>query len=115
MDGLQMSYTDTTYDQAQRAYILRVRGSGPQELNFALAGVAESEEKTTRPISIVNPAFVIKKWGNTRAAIKVNGKLMGVNRDFRVGYEETPEGTDLIVWLKMKSDETTRFSVFSID
>jgi hypothetical protein len=114
MDGLKMSYTDKTYDQTQRAYIISGTESGPRQLEFAL-GFEVFEEEGMIPISIVNPAFVIKKWGNARAAIKVNGKLMHAGRDLRLGYEESATGTDLIVWLKMKSDKTTRFSVFPIN
>jgi len=31
--------------------------------------------------------------------------------NFRVGYEETPTGKDLILWLKLKSSKTVKFSI----
>jgi len=36
-------------------------------------------------------------------------------KDFRAGYEETHTGSDLILWLKMKSDKTVRFSISPVD
>lgn len=30
---------------------------------------------------------------------------------FRVGYEQTPTGSDLVIWLKMKTNKSTYFSI----
>lgn len=60
---------------------------------------------------IVNPAFVVKDWGDTDVTLEVDSKLRQQGHDFRVGYEETPTGTDLIIWLKMKTGDPVKFSI----
>jgi len=60
--------------------------------------LAASEESP-----VVNPALVIENWGDTDAALKINGKEIKRGKDFRVGHEKTAEGTDLIVWVKTHS------------
>jgi hypothetical protein len=47
--------------------------------------------------------------GNRNHSQSGNKALNGDN--FRVGYEDTATGTDLIVWLKMKSSDTVKFSL----
>jgi hypothetical protein len=41
----------------------------------------------------------------------VDGKPMEQGKAFRVGYEQTPTGKDLIIWLKMKKNKTVKFSI----
>ena len=60
---------------------------------------------------IINPAFIVKDWDESEVELKVDGKTIEQGKAFRVGYEQTPTGKDLIIWLKMKTNETTRFSI----
>jgi len=84
------------YDQAQRAYVLSCKGRNkPSILEFTLAANENSP--------VVNPAFVVKGWGNAGASLRVNGKKVTRGRDFRFGHRRSPEGSDLIVWFKTKS------------
>jgi hypothetical protein len=61
MDGFEPSYAVTTYDQAQRAYIVPKQGLGPAPLEFTLAH--EDMDQFTPPQWVVNPAFIVKDWG----------------------------------------------------
>jgi hypothetical protein len=69
----------------------------------------EFEEEMQR--AIVNPAIVMKDWGDAGVTLKINGKSIKPGKDFRVGYEETHTGKDLVLWLKMKTVKTTRFTL----
>jgi hypothetical protein len=100
MDGLEMSYTVITYDHAQRAYIVPREGRGPRELEFALEGDEDMREFGA-PMRIVNPAFIVKDWGKAPVTLEMNGRPVAQGPDFRVGYE----GTDLILWLRLKTSE----------
>ena len=83
-------------------------------MEFALK-VDEDVRELGAPICIVNPAFIVKDWGTSGVELKVDGKTVKQGKDFRIGYEETHTGSDLVVWLKMKSDKTVRFSLTPVD
>ena len=84
------------YDPTERAYHLVCKKSGkPSRLNFELAASKDSP--------VVNPAFVVKNWGEKGAALKINGKKIKQGKNFRVGHRHTVEGSDLIVWIKTES------------
>jgi len=82
------------YDRSQRAYVMT---AASQNLSFKLNG---SEENP-----IVNPCFVIKRWGLSDARVKIDGKEVNRGRDLRYGHRRGSDGTDLIVWIKT---ETTK-------
>jgi len=60
---------------------------------------------------VVNPAFVIKSWGESDAELKVNGKKLKRGEDFRFGHRHTLEGCDLVVWIKTESTEPTQITL----
>ena len=107
MDGLDNPYTQMTYSQAQRAYIV----PGDQrvaKLEFRL-GFEDEDDQDPIPVSLVNPAFVVKNWGRSRVKVRVDGRTMEPDKDVRVGYEITSTGTDMILWLNMKSDKSVKY------
>ncbi|MHC4844190.1 MAG: hypothetical protein ACYTEE_10350, partial [Planctomycetota bacterium] len=97
---------DLIYNTAQRAYIVPREGQGPVSVEFKL-----TKYSYEAPLQIVNPAFVIKDWGESDVIVKVDGKSFECGKDFHAGYEKTTTGTDLILWFKMKSTEETRFVI----
>ncbi|MHC4617089.1 MAG: LamG-like jellyroll fold domain-containing protein [Planctomycetota bacterium] len=81
------------YNKHQRAYILFCEEKGePSTLKFEVAASEESP--------LVNPAFVIKNWGEAGARIKLNGEQVKRGKSFRYGHNHTLEGSDLVVWLE---------------
>jgi hypothetical protein len=108
MEVLKPSYTVDTYDPAQRAYVLQCDVEGPSEIEFELE---MEEDFSDVPQAIVNPAILIKDWGDSGVELKVDGEPVERGKDFRVGYEETHTGKDLVIWLKMKTSETVEFSI----
>lgn len=115
MSGIEPKYKVRIYDPAQRAYIVPRRDRGPREFKFSLTEYPDTEDETQAPVWIVNPAFIIKDWGTSGVELKVDGRPLEVGNDLRIGYEETHSGTDLILWLKMKSDKTVKFSLSPVN
>jgi hypothetical protein len=105
IDGWEPDYTYFTYDPAQKAYIVPRKGRGPIELTWKLTEPGEG------PMHIINPTFIVKDWDQSGVQLKVNDKSINPGKDFRIGYEETASGHDLVLWLKMKSSEPTQFSI----
>ncbi|MHC4676509.1 MAG: LamG domain-containing protein, partial [Planctomycetota bacterium] len=88
------------YSRDQRAFLLTTQAHQKMDLDFELAASEKSP--------VVNPAFVIKNWGEDGAALKVNGKDVKRGDGFRLGRRCSLEGTDLIVWMKYESKEPVR-------
>jgi len=93
------------YDQDQRAYLLqRVQAAG--NLEVELAGSADSP--------VVNPALVIRGWGEEDAALKVDGGAVPRGPNYRYGHRRTLDGTDLIVWIKTVSEKPVKLSLSAV-
>lgn len=92
------------YDPTERAYQIMCKKNGkPSTLNFEVAASKDSP--------IVNPAFVIKGWGQGNATIKMDGKTLKQSKDCRTGHRHRLEGTDLIVWLRSESTKPVKFTI----
>jgi len=88
------------YDKNQRAYVLTCKPPGkPITLELTLAGSENSP--------VLNPAFVIRNWGEVMVKVSMGGKDIPRGQDCRVGHVSTLEGTDLIVWLKLEARQPT--------
>jgi hypothetical protein len=92
------------YDAYQRAYVLFCEEAGrPSTLEFELAASEDSP--------VVNPAFVVKGWGDAGASLKINGKTVKSGKGFRSGYSHSLESRDLVVWIDRKSDKPITISL----
>jgi len=109
MEGFKPTYNVFTYDPAQKAYLVPREGSGPTNLEFTLE--RDKAGPAGVPLSLVNPAFLVKDWGESDAALQINSQPLQPGPDFRVGHEETPTGQDLIIWLKMQTNHTVKVSI----
>jgi hypothetical protein len=99
------SFSSDGYNPDQRAYLLkRLQPGGGLEVE--LAADAESP--------VLNPALVIRGWGEGEAALKVDGADVPRGRDFRYGHRRTLDGTDLVVWIRLLSEKPVRVSVSSL-
>lgn len=110
-DDVELTYFNVAYDPAQRAYIIPGGHEGAKELNFRLGFPHFENDEHPVPVSIVNPAFVVKNWGNSGVKVNINGKPAAPEHDLRIGYETTSEGTDLVIWMNMKSEEAVTFQL----
>ena len=84
------------YDQAQRAFIVvREEASKPAALELTLRSSDSSP--------VVNPAIVLRNWGDAAAQLKIDGKPANWGKDFRRGFVKHLDGTDMIVWIRQTS------------
>jgi hypothetical protein len=84
------------YDKNQRAYVLNCRSPDrPGKWELTLAG--------SEPSPVLNPAFVIKGWGDANPKLTLQGTEIPRGKDLRYGHRRTLEGTDLILWIKTES------------
>ncbi len=65
---------------------------------------------------VVNPCFVIKNWGsNAKAALKINGKTVKSDRNFRQGIIRDTDGTQtLVIWVKKGATSSMSFEISKI-
>jgi hypothetical protein len=91
------------YEIKEKAYILTKTSSDSKDMHFSLKASSE------RPL--LNPVFVIRDWCKSNVIVKVDGRSARQEEDFRVGYEEINTRSDLILWLKTKSDKTMRLTI----
>jgi hypothetical protein len=93
-----------SYDKYERAYVIEYLEPGePTSLTLKLVASEKSP--------VVNPAFVIKDWGEASATLNIDGKTIKRGKDFRFGHRHTLKGSDLIVWLRKKSAEPVTISL----
>jgi hypothetical protein len=92
------------YDPTQMAYVLQCKEPGAS-LKFTLAADKDSP--------VVNPAFVIKNWGDSDVQLKINGDEADKGKDFRSGVQHNLDGTDLIVWVKTETTDPIKISLLA--
>ncbi len=104
LDVYGSGYVCGGYDRGSRSYSLINKTVGkPEELTIRMGG---SEE---RPV--INPAFVIENWGESGAALLLNGKRAQPGPGCRIGRRRTLEGTDLVIWIRIESASTVMISL----
>ncbi len=92
------------YDSTQRCYV--ISSSDQQEIEkLKLSLQADSQGL------VVNPAFVIKNWGDHQALLKVNGKMIPQGKACRLGHIRTINQYDLVIWLELESDQMVEISI----
>jgi hypothetical protein len=101
---IQSGASDSQFDSTQRCYV--ISSSNKQEiekLKFSLQANSDSP--------VVNPAFVIKNWGDHQALLKVNGKEVPRGKAFRIGHIRRINQYDLVVWLELESNTMIAISM----
>ena len=89
------------YDPTQRAYVIvRQESKAAPQLQLSLLGTSESP--------ILNPAFVIKNWGDAEPKLRIDGKPVLRGPAFRYGFVSTLDGSDLVAWLQMESTKPAK-------
>src|ERR1019366_4146799 len=92
------------YDPAQWAFVVARKNAGE-----SAALMLSLQAKASSPV--VNPAIVIRNWGDTEAQLKFNGKPVNWGKDFRRGYIKRIDGTDLVVWIRQTSSSPLRLEL----
>jgi hypothetical protein len=91
------------YDQSERAYVVEKNTGNAAPLKLLMNGTEESP--------LINPAIIIKNWGNHLSTIKVDGKSLAQGKDFKQGIRKTSEGDDLILWFKLNGKGKVEITV----
>ncbi len=90
------AYQNDGYDPTQRAYVLtHTAAQATDKLTLTL------EASDASPI--VDPAIVIRNWGEGNVRLAIDGKLAPWGKDFRMGYVHRLNGTDLVIWIQRQS------------
>jgi len=89
------------YDFRQRAYVIRCEAPG-KDLELELAADKDSP--------VVNPAFVVKNWGEHPVTLTIDNRRMTRGRNFRFGHRDTMESRDLVVWTRIESSAPIKLS-----
>ena len=98
------AYQSEGYDAAQRAFIVTAKNrTRPAALVLTLSATDSSP--------VVNPAVVIKGWGDASARLKINGQPANWGKDFRRGYVKHLDGSDLVVWIRGTSSAPVQITL----
>jgi hypothetical protein len=101
-------FANRGYSQAERAYVLTCRKPGrPSALKITMQADAEAP--------VLNPAFIIKGWGESQATLKIDGRPIQRGKDFRYGHRRGLAGTDLIVWIRASSATPRMIEIEPLD
>jgi len=92
-----VGYKSVGYGRDQRAYLIEKQSSSEPQLRLKL--------NCTNDRPAVNPAFVVREWGDEKARLEIDGREIKRGRKFRYGYRRTLDGTDLIIWLQLEATE----------
>jgi hypothetical protein len=98
------AYLGGGYDPSERAYIIQRKDASAQApLAFKIHASAASP--------LLNPAMIVRNWGKQQAELRVDGRRIPDGKDFRQGIVSRPEGDDLILWLRLESEQPTQTSI----
>jgi hypothetical protein len=94
------------HSKKERAFIISNNNKAPaSEVKFTLSATENSP--------VVNPSFVIKNWGDADVELTVNGEKLSRGDSFRYGFRKTLQGTDLVLWIELRSDAEVSFTLNS--
>jgi len=94
---LSEGFEDRGYDRGQRAFVLKRLRRATGDLKIQVAASKENP--------VFNPALVILDWGDSHAALTIDGEEVARGPAFRVGHRHRLEGSDLIVWIEYEATE----------
>ncbi len=104
LDLAGQAFRTEGYDPAQRAYLVTREGiASADSLKLTIQASDESPA--------VNPSIVVKNWGSGKARLQINGKAVAWSKDFRGGFIDRLEGTDLVVWIRTETKTPLRISL----
>jgi len=98
------AFSGGEYDPSERAYI--IEKTDPGHLAPCTLVFDASEESP-----LLNPAIIIKNWGNQQATLSIDGKKWEQREDFRQGILKKPYGEDLIMWIRLESQKPVEIIV----
>ncbi len=107
VEGEEPSYTIDHYDPTPKAYVFDWK---PDQTELEFEWVADPDYYGVAS-TIVNPAILVKGWGQAPVELEMDDETIPPSQDFRIGYETTEAGTNLVIWLKRESKEPVNLSL----
>jgi hypothetical protein len=100
---MSTGFNNLGFNKNERAYYLSKDADSPVSLKFEIAANNGSP--------LVNPAFIIKKWGIKNINLFIDGQPVHPGNNFRYDYRKTLEGRDLIVWIDYQSTQPVSIAI----
>jgi hypothetical protein len=88
------------FNKSQKAYIMEASGG---EISASILANQKSP--------LYNPCFVIRNWDRKDISLTLNNKVMERGADFRYGFVPRPEGYDLVIWIRIESEQEETISI----
>ncbi len=98
------------FDPAQRAYVLTRRESIVPGKKMKLELTLDASDSSPA----VNPAFVVRNWGDGQAKLRLNGVELP-KPALRTGLVHRLDGTDLVVWIQYQSTHPFHLTLIAQD
>jgi len=98
------TYKGGTYDQSERAYLIE---KTDQDNLTPCSFVVEA----SRESPLLNPAIIIKNWGNQLSTLSIDGQNIMHGKDFRQGIRKGSDGEDLIIWIRLDSQKPVEITL----
>lgn len=99
------------YDPVQKAFVVSRRTAATPAPGAAL----EAMVRASADSPLVNPALVVRNWGEAEPRITIDGRPAPAGKDVRVGRVPRLEGEDLVIWLRLESSSPVRIAVRPAD
>lgn len=96
-------FTYDGYSRNDRAYHLRRLSEAEATLDFTLDASEQSP--------MVNPGFVVEGWGERKAVLRRNGKLLAEGANLRMSHIREVENPTLVVWLRAQITKSAHFTL----
>jgi hypothetical protein len=88
------------FDKSQKAYILEASGG-------SISATIVADHKSP----LYNPCFVIRNWERKDISLSLNNRVMEPGSDFRYGFIPRSEGYDLVIWIRLESEQEKKISI----
>jgi hypothetical protein len=88
------------FDKSQKAYIMEASGG-------SISAIIKADQDSP----LYNPCFVIKNWDRKDIRLTLNNKVMEPGADFRYGFVAGSEGYDLVIWIRVDSEQEEKILI----
>jgi len=102
------AYKGGHYDTSERTYL--IEKTDPGHLTPCTFVVEASEDSP-----LLNPAIIIKNWGNQLAILSIDGQNWVHGEDFRQGIRKGPFGEDLVLWIRLDRQKPVKIMMEPAD
>jgi len=94
------------FDQSQKAYVLIPNMTGAASLTKQLELTLQASDASP----VVNPAIMVKAWGDSPPKITIEGKKFSP-QNLRTGLVHKLDGTDLVIWVRIQAIRPLRLTI----